>query len=473
LNSVSRQPSPRPWSNRERAPAGGAISAKPPAAAFTDPFWDAEQASPTRRLGFILALFFIFLRLSFLHEIIFAKTGVNTYLLLLFRIPVMTMMIISGGLGRGLKGRTALYWLALTAWMIIDLPFSTWRSDSILSVYAFITLSLTMVPVISGMASTVKDCIRMLWVFALAGCVNILSSRLFANAGENDRLFSIGSISNANDFAGHLLYVLPFVFFGVLQTRSNVVKLVLSGMLIYGLYAGAQTASRGGLIALVALVLYLLFRGPGKMRLAAVAVILTALIVGAMLPDFVIKRYRTIITTDEKDLPEEAIASAHTRGYLFWKSVHITLAHPLFGIGPAQFPNVEGNEARALGKHGSWQVTHNTYTQISSECGIPALFFLLLATGSTWRLLVSVQKLCWRRGRFHAIANMAFCLQLSWVGFSVAVIFLSMGYSMYLPTLTGIAIALDRCVRREIARDEGSTAPGLPPQMFHAPAIRA
>jgi putative inorganic carbon (hco3(-)) transporter len=60
--------------------------------------------------------------------------------------------------------------------------------------------------------------------------------------------------------------------------------------------------------------------------------------------------------------------SAEARKELLIKSLAVTATHPLFGVGPGNFQSYTR----------SWLVTHNTYTQLSSECGIPALILFLL-----------------------------------------------------------------------------------------------
>jgi O-antigen ligase len=65
--------------------------------------------------------------------------------------------------------------------------------------------------------------------------------------------------------------------------------------------------------------------------------------------------------------------SLEKRSELLKESLRQAAKHPLFGIGPGNFPQfTEG-----------WQVAHNTYTEFAAEAGIPALcLFLLALTGS-------------------------------------------------------------------------------------------
>ncbi len=105
------------------------------------------------------------------------------------------------------------------------------------------------------------------------------------------------------------------------------------------------------------------------------------------------------------------------RSYLLKQSVVYTWQHPIFGVGLGQFSNFEGKSSLAEGKIGIWHETHNAFTQVSSECGIPASIFFVLGICSA---LFSVNRI-YRRARREGdteIANASFCYLLSMVGFS-------------------------------------------------------
>ena len=73
-------------------------------------------------------------------------------------------------------------------------------------------------------------------------------------------------------------------------------------------------------------------------------------------------------TFDSENDVSSAYGSAEQRQHLFWRSLEVTLEHPLFGVGPGNFPIISD----------SWLVTHNSYTQMSSEGGIPALVLYVM-----------------------------------------------------------------------------------------------
>ena len=62
---------------------------------------------------------------------------------------------------------------------------------------------------------------------------------------------------------------------------------------------------------------------------------------------------------------------------LLKRSVSETISHPLFGVGPGQFPVRSWKRRKRKTTWFQWLGTHNSYTQVSSECGIPAFICYL------------------------------------------------------------------------------------------------
>src|SRR5207249_4894978 len=56
------------------------------------------------------------------------------------------------------------------------------------------------------------------------------------------------------------------------------------------------------------------------------------------------------------------------------QSIRYTLEYPIFGLGLGNFGVASGTD---VGRPEAWRTTHNTYTQISSEAGIPALMLFV------------------------------------------------------------------------------------------------
>ena len=74
--------------------------------------------------------------------------------------------------------------------------------------------------------------------------------------------------------------------------------------------------------------------------------------------------------------------SLDARRELLTESIRVTMHHPLFGVGPGNFQAYTQ----------SWHVTHNTYTELSSETGLPGLGLFLAILLLTFRSLKQVSE---------------------------------------------------------------------------------
>ena len=199
-------------------------------------------------------------------------------------------------------------------------------------------------------------------------------------------------ITDPNDLAAHLLLVLPFMLFIVLRTRTPVIfRLIVAAAMAYGVFLIFRSGSRGGVVAFICTLAAILIFGSARQRLAVgIAAPGMLIILITLLPGPTWKRLTSF--SDNPEANKAAIDSSESRKYLLRKSIEFTFKKPFFGVGPGQFGSYEGKEAVSTGLHGNWHATHNTYTQISSECGIPALVFYLGALISTFGMLRKIRK---------------------------------------------------------------------------------
>jgi O-antigen ligase len=172
----------------------------------------------------------------------------------------------------------------------------------------------------------------------------------------------------------------------------------------------------------------------------------------------------------EQILRGKATGSAEARLGLLKQSIYLTLKNPLFGVGPGQFPVASDNLAAAAGRKGTWQVTHNTYTEISSEAGIPALIFYLGAMVTCWTQLSALRKRnrALRHPANDDIEHSAATLRILMVAIAVQFLFISSAYATAFPTIAGLVVGLIRGGNLELDQAEpapppASNAPGLVP----------
>jgi len=149
------------------------------------------------------------------------------------------------------------------------------------------------------------------------------------------------------------------------------------------------------------------------------------------------------------------------RRKLLMASVYDTLSHPIFGLGPGQFENYEGRTKSH--NEGGFTGAHNSYTQISSETGLPGILMYLGGTLSAFFLLQRTWKLIAKMPQAKELSLACFLLSISMIGFCVAIFFLNFGYYFYLPSYTGLIICLSAAVRREVAMVSSVPEPSQAP----------
>ncbi|MDP8988921.1 MAG: O-antigen ligase family protein [Acidobacteriota bacterium] len=427
-------------------------SQAPSAAGLARQFRQPDLDNPLRKLGLYLAIAFIFCRFSLLGELVSSSLNFDPHIARILGVPTVVLAMISGGAWRVLRSKFSFAWLGLTIWMLLTVPFSYWPGGSESLILSWVKGQLPMLLIVGGLVLTWKECKLVLLSLALACFVNVMSGKLFVlNSGSDTRLsLELGTIGNANDFTAHLFFALPFVFFALISSRGWIRRILCLGVIGYGVYFCAATGSRGGLIAFASACLFILIRAPGRVRIGALAAgAAMFLIVLFALPQTLLQRYATLFTNDTNDL--EAVESTAARTHLLKASIRFTAEHPIFGVGPGEFSDYEASIAKDEGRKAAWQVTHNAYTQVSSEAGLPALLFYLTAIVMTFWTFEKVYRVARARPQFRSMAMACFCCQLSLVGFCTATMFLSLAYSMYLPTMSGLALAISGALEREMA----------------------
>ena len=417
--------------------------------------WPAQAHHPLRKAGFYFALAYVFIEFSEVHELMAMLAGFKSYILIIVTVPTILLAFGSGGFQRTLRWPVAKYWIGFATWMIISVPFSSWRGQSVVLAVSWIRAVLPILFAIAGCVMTLREFNRLMTVLAAAAVVNVLAGRLFANQISGRLELAGTTISDPNDYAAHLILVLPFLLLVIMEPRrSTMVRALASGLTLYGLYLIISTGSRGGLLALGVAVLFCLWKLRLRQKISvAVVVAMLACTTIVVVPQRVLLRFSTIFGSPSGSANEGELSaaeeSAEARNFLLRQSILVTLSHPLFGVGIGQFANFEGSVSRKNGGPGYWNETHNSFTQASSEMGIPAMAFYIAAIIATYRMLNRVYRLAQQHSTTPDIQRIkitAFCLVLSLVGFCAASFFLSLAYRFYLPAFAGLAIALARAV---------------------------
>ncbi|HLH41139.1 MAG TPA: O-antigen ligase family protein [Bryobacteraceae bacterium] len=410
-----------------------------------------------RKIGCVLALITVFVRFTGIHEWIATYFG-DTYILYLLVPPALLAMLASGGARRTLQWNLARYWLGFAAWLILGIPFSSYKMGSLLRVWGYLRTEFVMLFLIAGLLLTFTDLQRLMRVMFYAALVDVFMARFLQSDELRTRLeLFTGTMSNANDFAAQLVLMLPFLLIPLLSRKRNLLLCAFSLLgLGYGLYLILRTGSRGAMLSLVALALVCFWRASAGWKITFSVLLPVAMIgLGLLLPPETVHRLMTLEDTDAPaydPVSREAAESLDARKFVLQESLWLTITHPVFGVGSGEFMDAEASVAREKGRRGSWHETHNTYTQVSSEAGIPAFIFFAGALVSSFLLL----RRLWLRSRNQPsnerndmLRVAVIALSLSLLGFCVAIFFLSLAYRFYLPAMGGIIISVARVADQE------------------------
>src|SRR5947209_8744209 len=174
-----------------------------------------ESTEPITASARIVALYIFLLFCRILEMLPLFGLG-QLRLMLLVTAVALVLVFLTGNLLKALKTSLGALLIAWTAWMIICMPFSTWRSETLNQFLNNWLKSLMAFFIVAGLAST-REAFRkamsaMGWAAAVA-CLLVLPGLAAAGTGNgvSDRLFGVGTLSNPNEIAFHLWLGMSFL----------------------------------------------------------------------------------------------------------------------------------------------------------------------------------------------------------------------------------------------------------------------
>ncbi len=182
--------------------------------------------------------------------------------------------------------------------------------------------------------------------------------------------------------------------------------------------AALLTQSRGGLLALIAVVIAAALRASNKpVALAALSVALAALV--AIAPSGLRQRFESVRFSGRAVNGDETAAQARLE--LIAAGLAMVERHPLFGVGLDRFKAEAPKYDPRLRELGTRYIAHNTYLQVAAETGLPGLilFVALMAVG------FGNCRAAERQANDPALAGFAAAIRLALLAYAVAGFFLT------------------------------------------------
>jgi O-antigen ligase len=298
-----------------------------------------------------------------------------------------------------IRGRARFQWstelvliLSLTVCFIAGIPFSYFRSGSFDVLMNVWIRTLLLFFLFTQTLTTVGRVRMIVWAVLLSELIASVASLLVRGDSAYDlggRFTGINKGLLGWNYLGITLAVtIPFIGYLYVSRRSAVQRGLLFAILGSTTWMLVLTASRGGVFGIIlSLILtwWFLIRGTPRSRLLIALVVLCLVVAAAEAPAVFWERLTAGSHSASKgnETAESAEESTEGRRQLLQNSLEDTLHHPIFGLGIGSFPIYHGSKGDPFG----WLGTHNTFTQISSETGLPGLLLVVFLIGTViWHM---------------------------------------------------------------------------------------
>jgi len=249
---------------------------------------------------------------------------------------------------------------------------------------------------------------------------------------NNQRIGGVirGLFGNSNDLALHLVTMVPLAIGFAFGSKSIFRKLLYFAFAVVFISAIVVTFSRGAFLGLFITALVLVRKIGRKNKALSTGVLVVALLaLLSLAPASYSSRLSTIFSASA-----DTTGSSSQRTEILKRSIWVTLRYPLFGVGIGNFHHKSVHEL----------VTHNAYTQVSSEMGIPAFVLYLMLMIYPQRRLREIEMATADVADKRKLHYWSIGIQASIIAYMVSSFFGAVAYQWYIYYLVGYAVACRR-----------------------------
>ena len=342
--------------------------------------------------------------------------------------------------------------IALLVQMILTVPTAFWRGGALDTVVNKFSKGVIVALLIALVITKISQLRRVLFIQASAVALVTIGS-LIVHHTKDGRLMGIqkGILENSNDLAINIAINFPLCMAFVFAAKGGLKKTAWSFALLAMMYGVVATYSRSGMIAMMISCLICLweFGVKGKrFMLLGTTVILGVLAVGGLVasPKYAVRIASLVrrepVAIGDHSMESQGETSLQARTKLLKESIALMFRHPIFGVGPGNFPAVTQE----------WRVAHNTYTELGAETGIPGLLLFLAILAVAMRRVRRVRKL-----PGYADPEIRLWTSALWAGitgYAAGAMFASTEYNLFPYFMVGYICALYQIA----AKAEGSVS---------------
>lgn len=316
--------------------------------------------------------------------------------------------------------REVIYLTLLFVQLWVAVPMSpVWRGGAFYTMLDFTKV----LPIVIVMALVVNSVKKLRWLLLVqaVSVTTIAAATIWKGQQFRGRLVgALGGIySNANELAFAIAISAPLCLYFLFRTRTRWGKAIWALAILVMVYSVFLTVSRSGLISLAAATAICLweFAIRGRRRYLLAIAVVAGIAFWVYTGKGVESRFdATVASTNSEQA--SAYDSSQERWNLLIQSLMVTAEHPMFGVGAGNFTVVSGY----------WHVTHNSYTQMSSEGGVLALALYLMIIWRAFANLAAAKRLSRSAPQRRMLASV---LRASLVAFVLGSFFASEAYQFF------------------------------------------
>jgi putative inorganic carbon (HCO3(-)) transporter len=345
-------------------------------------------------------------------------------------------------------------WISLSTLLGLDPEGDYWQWNKVMKVNLMILVALMLL-------HSKKHILALAWV--AAGSLALLGAKggIFTlTTGGNYRVWGPpGSfIEDNNEFALSLVMAIPLLRFLQLQLTNRLGKHAMSATMLLCAVASLGSYSRGALLAISAMSLFLWWNGKNKMVVGLVLVLAVPLVI-TLMPEAWMGRMSSMGEYQED-------SSSMGRISAWWNAWNIAFHYPL-GVGfDAARPELF---ARFSPYPEKVHAAHSIYFQVLGNHGFIGLFLFLGIWISTWRSAGWLRVHCAKMPDAAWCADLGAMCQVCLLGYAVGGTFLSLAYFdlpynvMVLVLVTRVWVQSQGWLREPVYVPGWKNIPGMAP----------
>lgn len=309
-------------------------------------------------------------------------------------------------------------WITISWLLGLDVSGDYEQWNKVMKIYLMIFVTLALL-------HTKGHVIAFIWVIVISlGYLGVKGGAFTIATAGNYRVWGPPQtfIAENNAFAVAVIMTIPLMRFLQLQLTSRVGRWAMTGAMLLMAACALGSQSRGALLALATMSIFLWWRSKRQRVLGALVILVAGVLLVTFMPESWEARMSTLKTYQED-------ASAMGRIAAWWVAWGIGFDYP-FGVGfmaarPELF-QAYSPYLHLLGGH--TPVAHSIYFQMLGHHGFVGLFLFLAIWFACWRIAGKMRKRAEGVPEARWCADLGGMAQVSLIGYFVGGAFLDLGY---------------------------------------------